>query len=160
MLAAPVLASPDRQLGRYLEPALWVLIALDGGPLGLSGLLDAVRSLDGPMGHGTLLGAVSRLERLGLADSMVTDGESRVYRLTILGRAGADAAAVLRGRSPMSTLIRLYPAAWRARYGAEFEDLLAERPPTGRDLLDIVVAAIDAHETDGWWFWPRCPCRS
>ncbi|MEO5704529.1 MAG: hypothetical protein ABIR64_05985 [Candidatus Limnocylindrales bacterium] len=44
----------------------------------------------------------------------------------------------------MSKLVRLYPAGWRARYGAEFEELLAERPPTGRDLLDIVVGAIDA----------------
>lgn len=44
----------------------------------------------------------------------------------------------------MSALIRLYPAAWRARYGAEFEELLAERPPTRRDLFDIVVGAIDA----------------
>lgn len=98
MVDAPVLAPPDRVLGRYLEPALWVLIALDGGPLALSGLLDAVRSLNGPIGHGTLIGAVSRLERLGLADFMVAEGGSTVYRLTILGRAGADAASMLRGR--------------------------------------------------------------
>ncbi|HEY8239317.1 MAG TPA: hypothetical protein VIF63_07760 [Candidatus Limnocylindrales bacterium] len=44
----------------------------------------------------------------------------------------------------MSALVRLYPAAWRARYGAEFETLLAERPPTARDLVDIVIAAADA----------------
>ena len=44
----------------------------------------------------------------------------------------------------MSVLVRLYPAAWRARYGPEFEALLAERPPTTRDVLDIVVGAIDA----------------
>lgn len=44
----------------------------------------------------------------------------------------------------MSALIRLYPAAWRARYGPEFAALLAERPPSKRDLLDIVFAAIDA----------------
>jgi len=44
----------------------------------------------------------------------------------------------------MSALVRLYPAAWRARYGAEFETLLAERPPTARDLVDIVIGAVDA----------------
>lgn len=44
----------------------------------------------------------------------------------------------------MSVLVRLYPPAWRARYGQEFEDLLAERPPAARDLVDIVLAAIDA----------------
>ena len=41
-------------------------------------------------------------------------------------------------------LIRLYPAAWRARYGDEFAELLASRPPSVRDRLDIVFGAIDA----------------
>jgi hypothetical protein len=44
----------------------------------------------------------------------------------------------------MSALVRLYPAAWRARYGSEFETLLAERPPSARDLVDILLGAIDA----------------
>lgn len=47
----------------------------------------------------------------------------------------------------MSALIRLYPAAWRARYGAEFEELLTERPPALRDLVDIVLGAVDARLT-------------
>ena len=98
MLRMGTLPAPSRTFGRYLEAALWVLIALDAGPLGLSGLLDAVRRLDGPIGHGTLLGALSRLERLGLANSEVTDDRLRVYRLTILGRVGADAAVILKGR--------------------------------------------------------------
>jgi len=44
----------------------------------------------------------------------------------------------------VSALVRLYPAAWRARYGPEFEELLADRPPTIRDVIDIVLAAADA----------------
>jgi hypothetical protein len=44
----------------------------------------------------------------------------------------------------VSALVRLYPAAWRDRYGAEFETLLVERPPTARDRFDIVLAAVDA----------------
>lgn len=44
----------------------------------------------------------------------------------------------------MSALIRLYPAPWRARYGAEFEALLADRAPSLRDRLDIVLGALDA----------------
>jgi len=44
----------------------------------------------------------------------------------------------------VSALVRLYPAAWRARYGVEFEQLLAERPPAVRDILDIVAGAVDA----------------
>ena len=42
------------------------------------------------------------------------------------------------------SLARLYPAAWRARYGAEFDALLADRSLTVRDRLDIVRGAIDA----------------
>lgn len=44
----------------------------------------------------------------------------------------------------MSALIRLYPAAWRDRYGAEFEALLTDRPATLRDRVDIVLGAVDA----------------
>jgi hypothetical protein len=42
-------------------------------------------------------------------------------------------------------LIRLYPAAWRSRYGDEFEALLDERPLGPFDVADIVLAALDAH---------------
>jgi hypothetical protein len=44
----------------------------------------------------------------------------------------------------MSGLIRLYPAAWRERYGEEFLALLEARPPTPGDRFDIVRGAIDA----------------
>jgi DNA-binding PadR family transcriptional regulator len=94
-----LIAASGRTLGRYLEPALWVLIALDGGPLGLPELLDGVRRLDGPMGHGSLLGSLARLERLRLVESGFTDAGSRVYRLTILGRAADRSAALLKGQS-------------------------------------------------------------
>jgi DNA-binding PadR family transcriptional regulator len=85
-------------LGRYVEPALWVLIALDGDSLDLTAMLDAVRSLDGPMGHGTLMGAVSRLEHLRLVESVWTDARLPMYRLTTLGRVAAGSAAILKGR--------------------------------------------------------------
>jgi hypothetical protein len=44
----------------------------------------------------------------------------------------------------MTAMLRLYPAAWRRRYGAEFEALLAERPPSLGDRVDIVRGAMDA----------------
>src|SRR4029078_9508048 len=91
------LAPRSRWLGRYVEPARWVLIALDAGPLGLIGLLDATRSLDGPIGPGTLLNAVSRLETLRLVDSEVTAGRGRMYRLTILGRGARGSATIVKG---------------------------------------------------------------
>ena len=92
------IAAPSRTLGRYVEPALWVLIALDGGPLGLIALLDATRSLDGPIGPSTLIGALSRLETLRLVDWDVIAGRGRVYRLTILGRVASGSATILKGR--------------------------------------------------------------
>ena len=41
-------------------------------------------------------------------------------------------------------LLRLYPETWRARYGAEFTELLLARPPSVRDRLDILRGAVDA----------------
>ena len=93
-----MIAAPSRTLGRYLEPALWVLIALDGNPLGMTDMLDAVRSLDGPIGHGTLIAALSRLEALRLVESAPTDSRWPVYRLTILGRVAGRSASILKGR--------------------------------------------------------------
>lgn len=93
-----MIAAPGRTLGRYLEPALWVLIALDADPLGLPGMLDAVRSLDGPMGHGTLLAALSRLERLQLVELDGDDTRRPMYRLTTLGRVAAASASMLKGQ--------------------------------------------------------------
>lgn len=43
-----------------------------------------------------------------------------------------------------SLLIRLYPAAWRARYGDEFAALLEERPLGPLDVADILLGAFDA----------------
>jgi DNA-binding PadR family transcriptional regulator len=93
-----MIAAPERSLGRYVEPALWVLIALDGDPLGLPAMLDAVRALDGPIGHGTLIGALSRLERLRLVESTLSDSRRTMYRLTTLGRGAAGSASILKGQ--------------------------------------------------------------
>jgi hypothetical protein len=43
-----------------------------------------------------------------------------------------------------AVLIRLYPAAWRARYGDEFAALLEERPLGPLDVADILLGAFDA----------------
>jgi hypothetical protein len=44
----------------------------------------------------------------------------------------------------MLNLIRLYPDAWRRRYGPELEELLAERTSL-RDRIDVIRGALDAH---------------
>ena len=53
----------------------------------------------------------------------------------------AGSSTTSRGRR----LVRLYPARWRARYEEEMLALLAERPPTVRDAIDLVRCALDAH---------------
>jgi hypothetical protein len=49
----------------------------------------------------------------------------------------------------MSRLVRLYPCAWREKYGVEFAGLLAERPPTLLERFDIARGAVDA------WLHPQ-----
>ncbi len=43
------------------------------------------------------------------------------------------------------SLLRLYPAAWRKRYGDEFAALLEDVRPTPLALLDVLLGALDAH---------------
>jgi hypothetical protein len=45
---------------------MWVLTALRSGPQRVPRLLDDVRSLDGPMGHGAPLGGFFVVVALGL----------------------------------------------------------------------------------------------
>jgi hypothetical protein len=44
-----------------------------------------------------------------------------------------------------SIWLRLYPRAWRARYGDELAALLEARTPSLEDRLDLVRGALDAH---------------
>lgn len=45
----------------------------------------------------------------------------------------------------IALLLRLYPAAWRARYADEFIAVLEQRPLGPFDVADVVLGAIDAH---------------
>jgi hypothetical protein len=44
----------------------------------------------------------------------------------------------------MKALIRLYPRGWRARYGDEMAQLIADQPKTIRLAFDLIAGAIDA----------------
>lgn len=46
-------------------------------------------------------------------------------------------------------LIRLYPRAWRARYGDEFREIIGARRASSRAVIDLVAGAIDA------WLQPQ-----
>jgi hypothetical protein len=45
----------------------------------------------------------------------------------------------------MNLLVRLYPQAWRGRYGDELAALLEDRPPGPFDVADLALGALDAH---------------
>jgi hypothetical protein len=44
----------------------------------------------------------------------------------------------------VSWLIRLYPPAWRRRYGRELAELVATQPVSCRSAVDLVAGAVDA----------------
>jgi len=50
-------------------------------------------------------------------------------------------------RRILKWLAQLYPAAWRARYGAEYEALLEEREPRVRDVVDVAWGAMKMQMT-------------
>jgi hypothetical protein len=45
----------------------------------------------------------------------------------------------------VSILVRLYPRAWRERYGDELAALLEDRPAGPFDVADLLLGALDAH---------------
>jgi hypothetical protein len=49
----------------------------------------------------------------------------------------------------MTWLIKLYPPAWRRRYGRELAELIASQPASFGMAIDLVAAAIDA------WLYPQ-----
>jgi DNA-binding PadR family transcriptional regulator len=79
---------------------MWVLTALQAGPRHAVYLLDDVRALDGPMGHGTLFAALARLEHLELVERTAAAGGRRAYRLTPRGASAAGSVVALRAGAP------------------------------------------------------------
>ena len=90
-------------LGRFSEPALLILISLADGPKHGYAMVHDIQSLSGErLGPGTLYGAISRLERLGLIAPLPADDRRRPYELTQAG------ATVL--RTELDALARLSTA--------------------------------------------------
>jgi DNA-binding PadR family transcriptional regulator len=74
------------ELGRFAEPALYILVSLSEGPKHGYAIMTDVEAVSGsPMGPGTLYGALARLERRGLIEALQPEERRRPYRLTALG---------------------------------------------------------------------------
>ncbi|MGH3280774.1 MAG: PadR family transcriptional regulator [Trebonia sp.] len=79
-------------LRRVGEASVLVLVSLAGGPKHGYALIRDVRQFAGvELGPGTLYGALDRLERLGLIESLPADERRHPYRITPPGAAALRA---------------------------------------------------------------------
>src|SRR6266545_2676427 len=76
-----------RDLGRYSEPALLILISLAEGPKHGYAMQDDIGALTGDRpGPGTLYGAIRRLEENALIEPLPEQDRRKPYRMTDAGR--------------------------------------------------------------------------
>ena len=81
-----------RELGRFAEPSLYILVSLSEGPKHGYAIMTDVEAISGvPLGPGTLYGALSRLERARPDRGARPEDRRRPYRLTPLGASDAGA---------------------------------------------------------------------
>ena len=108
-------------------------------------------------GPGTLYGAIARLEARKWIEPLPADDRRRPYRLTGAGqkvlRARLESLRDVAGGSvdsrkgrtvTVQQLVRLYPRAWRERYGEEFVEMVGNNRLRVQQVIDIVMGAIDA----------------
>src|SRR5262252_126935 len=73
-------------LGRFSEPALYILISLADGPKHGYAMTQDIESVAGQkLGPGTLYGALARLEARKWIEPLPSDDRRRPYRLTPAG---------------------------------------------------------------------------
>jgi DNA-binding PadR family transcriptional regulator len=80
---------PDDELldlGRFSEPALYILISLADGPKHGYAMTEDIALVTGTrLGPGTLYGAIARLEAKGWIEPLPADDRRRPYKLTTAG---------------------------------------------------------------------------
>jgi DNA-binding PadR family transcriptional regulator len=102
-----------RSIGeRSTDPGLLVLTSLAEGPKHGYAITVDVEELSGVrLGPGTLYGALSRLEELGLIEALPAEDRRHPYRLTSTGRAALTEHLQTLERVARSGLQRLQVAA-------------------------------------------------
>jgi DNA-binding PadR family transcriptional regulator len=83
-------ATPDvglEDLGRFSEPALYILISLADGPKHGYAMTIDIEAMSGQkLGPGTLYGAIARLEARKWIEALAAEDRRRPYRLTAAGQ--------------------------------------------------------------------------
>lgn len=75
------------QFGRFVEPALLILVSLADGPKhGYAMIVDIERLYSVRLGAGTLYGALTRLEHAGWIVALPTADRRQPYEMTDSGR--------------------------------------------------------------------------
>jgi DNA-binding PadR family transcriptional regulator len=86
----PLLKKATEQLGdlgRFSEPALYILISLADGPKHGYAMTQDIEAMSGQkLGPGTLYGAIARLESRTWIEPLPADDRRRPYRLTGAGQ--------------------------------------------------------------------------
>ena len=74
-------------LGRFLEPALLILVSLADGPKHGYAIQDDIATTSGERpAPGTLYGAIRRLEERGLVEALPEHDRRKPYQMTPAGR--------------------------------------------------------------------------
>jgi DNA-binding PadR family transcriptional regulator len=74
------------ELGRFSEPALYIMISLAEGPKHGYAMTQDIETVTGQkLGPGTLYGAIARLETRRWIEPLPVDERRRPYRLTTAG---------------------------------------------------------------------------
>jgi len=74
-------------LGRFSEPALYILISLADGPKHGYAMTQDIEAVSGQtLGPGTLYGAIARLEARKWIEPLAVEDRRRPYRLTAAGQ--------------------------------------------------------------------------
>ena len=95
-------------LGRYSGPATLILSSLAGGAKhGYALMQDIEGFAEVTLRPGTLYGALSRLEGMGLIEALEGDGRRRPYRLTPAGATALEAKLSAQARVAEVGLSRL-----------------------------------------------------
>ncbi|MFD0769262.1 PadR family transcriptional regulator [Bacillus sp. CGMCC 1.60114] len=81
------MSSRYTSLGRFSEPTLFILISLtNGNKHGYAIMEDIEESYDIKIGPGTLYGAISRMEKMGLIKAVPSQSRRQPYQITSEGK--------------------------------------------------------------------------